>query len=198
MEKLMMDNPKMQKAQKRMNVFFDKVGEEQDKQDEEEKDKRRKLEGAASSSSGQLPLQAAGQLALQGAEKRKSDLSEGETKENNNEPPKKEPKVEDKQGTKRGPQEMENTEKPEEMEVEEVETNDEEDKHDDNSEVNEWDDKWVEGEYIDQKTGQPLDPALARAARLEEIAFMKKIGLYEEVPIEECWEKTGKAPTSTR
>ena len=78
------------------------------------------------------------------------------------------------------------------MEVEEVETNDEPDM------VSAWDDKWDEGEYVDQKTGNLLDPALAKAARLEEIAFMKKIGLYEEVPVEECWEKTGKAPTSTR
>ena len=139
------------------------------------------MEGAASSSSS-------GQQAPEGAEKRKSDLSEGEVKEEN-EPPKKELKVEETQGTKRGPEEMEEAEK---MEIEEVETNDED------GEVNEWDDKWIEGEYVDQKTGQQLDPALARAARLEEIEFMKKIGLYEEVPIEECWEKTGKAPTSTR
>ena len=27
---------------------------------------------------------------------------------------------------------------------------------------------------------------------------MKKIGLFDEVPLEECWEKTGKAPTSTK
>ena len=60
----------------------------------------------------------------------------------------------------------------EKMNIEEVETNDE-------VEMNEWDDKWNEGEYVDQKTGQSLDPKLAKAARLEEIAFMKKIGLYE-------------------
>jgi hypothetical protein len=67
------------------------------------------------------------------------------------------------------------------------ETNDEEDE-------NEWDD----GEYIDQKTGEYLDPELARRARLEEIQFMKKIGLFEEVPIEQCWEMTGKDPISTK
>ena len=27
---------------------------------------------------------------------------------------------------------------------------------------------------------------------------MKKIGLYDEVPLQECWDMTGKAPTSTR
>ena len=43
------------------------------------------------------------------------------------------------------------------MNVEEIETNDEENNHDD--EANAWDDKWSEGDYVDQKTGQPLDPA---------------------------------------
>ena len=58
------------------------------------------------------------------------------------------------------------------MNVEEVETNDQD--HDYNyDEANEWDDKWRDGDYVDQKTGQQLDPALARAARLEEISFMK-------------------------
>ena len=111
----MQDNPKMQKAQKRMNVFFEKIGEEQDKRDEEEREKRRKMEGAASGSGdGQLALQGGQQLALQGgqgAEKRKPDLSEG----GNSEPPQKGPKMEDPKGTKRGPEDMENEE---EMNVE--------------------------------------------------------------------------------
>ena len=83
------------------------------------------------------------------------------------------------------------------MNVEEVDTNDE-DHHYHYDEANEWDDKWCDGDYVDQKTGQQLDPALARAARLEEISFMKKIQLYEEVSIQECWERTGKSPISTR
>ena len=188
MEKLMKGNPKMQAAQKRMNEFFEKVAEAQDKKDakegEEAQGKRRKVEESASSSGAA------------GAEKRRPALSEGEEG-----PPRKEPKTEEKTGTKRGQEALEEPvvrmeveeEQVEKMAVEEVaETNDEPDA------VNEWDDKWDEGEYVDQKTGNLLDPALAKAARLEEIAFMKKIGLYEEVPVEECWEKTGKAPTSTR
>ena len=67
------------------------------------------------------------------------------------------------------------------------ETNDEEDE-------NAWDDC----EYVDQKTGEHLDPELARRARSEEIQFMKKISLFEEVPIEQCWEMIGKAPISTK
>ena len=209
MERLMRENPKMKKARKRMDDFFDKVGEQQDRRDQEERDKRQKVEGAgqlslqpgaaSSSSSGQLALPQAGQqqphgaaqLALPGAEKRKSLLSEGE-----NPPPPQRPKIEDKHGTKRGPEEMEELDK---MNIEEIETNDDENiQHDEDDEANEWDDKWEEGDYIDQKSGQPLDPALARAARLEEISFMRKIKLYDEVPIEECWERTGKGPTSTR
>ena len=49
----------------------------------------------------------------------------------------KEPKVEETQGTKRGPEEMQEAEQ---MKIQEVETNDE------NNEVSEWDDKWIEGD----------------------------------------------------
>ena len=54
------------------------------------------------------------------------------------------------------------------------------------------------GEYIDQKTGGELDPKLARKPRLEEIALMSKIGLHEEVSVQECWGETGKAPMSMK
>ena len=64
----------------------------------------------------------------------------------------------------------------------------------DELEINDWDD----GEYVDQKTGEDLDPELAKMARLEEIKFMKRIELYEEVPLEECWRKTGRPPISTK
>ena len=207
MEGLMKEHPKMRKAQKRMNDFLDKVGEEQQRRDDLEAAKKQKVEdsqqlalphagppqpppGAASSStSGQLALPA-GQLQLPqpGAEKRKSDLGEGGKEA----PPQKGPKVEDKKGTKRTPEEMEEVEK---MNVDKVDTNDEEEY---SHYYNEWDDKWGDGDYVDQRTGEPLDPALARAARLEEVSYMKKIGLYDEVPIQECWDMTGKGPTSTR
>ena len=64
----------------------------------------------------------------------------------------------------------------------------------DELEINDWDD----GEYVDQKTGEDLDPELAKMARLEEIKFMERIELYEEVPLEECWRKTGRPPISTK
>ena len=88
----MKENPKMKKAHKRRNEFFDKVADEQDTQDEEERDQKRKVKGAASSSNR-------GQLALRGAEKRRPALSDGEEIE----PTKKEPRIEDKKGMKRGP-----------------------------------------------------------------------------------------------
>ena len=57
MEKLMKQNPKMQKAHKRMNDFLDKVGDEQDRRDDEGRDKRSRAEEA----DHQLALPGAGQ-----------------------------------------------------------------------------------------------------------------------------------------
>ena len=65
----------------------------------------------------------------------------------------------------------------------------------DDEEEDEWQE---EEEHTDQRTGKHLDPELVRSARLEEIKFMEKIGLYEEATIEQCWEMTGKSPISTK
>jgi hypothetical protein len=43
----------------------------------------------------------------------------------------------------------------------------------------------------DSRTGEVLDPDLVHEARKEEIAYMKSIGLYTKVSLQECWEKTG-------
>eukprot|EP00974_Lingulodinium_polyedra_P127028 11200568-Lingulodinium_polyedra.AAC.1 len=48
--------------------------------------------------------------------------------------------------------------------------------------------------YWDQLTGEPLPPALARAARMEEIGFMQDWKVWEEVPASLSWQVTGKAP----
>jgi hypothetical protein len=53
-------------------------------------------------------------------------------------------------------------------------------------------------ETCDTKTGDVLDPTLVREARREEIEYMRSIGLYTKVSISECWEKTGKAPITTK
>ena len=52
--------------------------------------------------------------------------------------------------------------------------------------------------YCDERTGKSLDPNKVREARAEEIEFIKNIPLYVEVDINECWEKTGKQPVSTK
>ena len=57
---------------------------------------------------------------------------------------------------------------------------------------------WDDGEYVDERTGEELDPRLVRQAESEEIAFLKRIGLRVEVEAAECWANTGKAPISTK
>ena len=43
-----------------------------------------------------------------------------------------------------------------------------------------------------------MDPAKLRAARIEELSFMRKIGVWEEVDRAECEKRTGRGPTSVR
>ena len=57
---------------------------------------------------------------------------------------------------------------------------------------------WDDGLYFDERTGEALDPNLVRTAESEEIAFLKRIDLYVETDVAECWAKTGKAPISTK
>ena len=55
-----------------------------------------------------------------------------------------------------------------------------------------------EEEFHDNRSGEYLDPELVAKARSEEVKFMAKIGLYQEVDIAECLEITGRPPISTR
>ena len=57
-----------------------------------------------------------------------------------------------------------------------------------------------EQEYIawDDVKGGMLNARDVKAARNEEVGYMKKRGIWVERPIEECWKKTGKAPVSVR
>lgn len=50
----------------------------------------------------------------------------------------------------------------------------------------------------DDVTGEHLDAKAVRAARREEMSFIKGIPLYEEADVAECWRRTGKAPVSTK
>ena len=50
----------------------------------------------------------------------------------------------------------------------------------------------------DDLAGNELNPKNVKAARKGEMEFVKKIQVYEERTIEECWHKTGKRPIPTR
>jgi hypothetical protein len=51
---------------------------------------------------------------------------------------------------------------------------------------------------FDERSGEELPWELVEAAAREEVAYMKKLGLYDIVPIEECIANTGKMPISTK
>ena len=52
--------------------------------------------------------------------------------------------------------------------------------------------------YIDQNTGLALDPESVRRAREDELAEVDKHGVWEKVPVSQCWEATGKKPIGVR
>jgi len=64
--------------------------------------------------------------------------------------------------------------------------------------------EWILGninqitEAWDDITGKELDPTGVRKAREEEINEYKQHGVYEKGPIEQCWERTDKAPIPVR
>ena len=47
-------------------------------------------------------------------------------------------------------------------------------------------------------SGAALDPSAVKVARAEEIDYVRKIGLYTKVSIDECYQKNGKAPIIVR
>ena len=50
----------------------------------------------------------------------------------------------------------------------------------------------------DDVTGAELDANMVKSARQDEISYIRKMGLYREVPISDCWEDTGKGPIKVR
>lgn len=46
----------------------------------------------------------------------------------------------------------------------------------------------------DDVTGVELDLDKVRFARQEEVAYIRKMGLYNKVPREECWKTSAKSP----
>ena len=52
--------------------------------------------------------------------------------------------------------------------------------------------------YYDASSGELMIKELVEAARKVEMETYKKHGVYEKVPIEECWTETGKAPIGVK
>ena len=52
--------------------------------------------------------------------------------------------------------------------------------------------------FYDNLSGARLDPEGVKNAREEEMAEVHKHGVYVKVPVDECYEKTGKAPIRAR
>lgn len=50
----------------------------------------------------------------------------------------------------------------------------------------------------DDVSGAPLGPDQVCRARMEEVEFIRNMGLYTKVLIDECWRNTGKGPISTK
>ena len=50
----------------------------------------------------------------------------------------------------------------------------------------------------DDVRGGELKIEDVQKARREEVEYMERRGLWERVPVEECWRRTGKAPIGTR
>lgn len=48
--------------------------------------------------------------------------------------------------------------------------------------------------FYDDVTGEVLDFEMAARAREDEVDQFRKHGVYHKVPMQECYEKTGKAP----
>jgi hypothetical protein len=53
-------------------------------------------------------------------------------------------------------------------------------------------------QYWDENTGEKLPPELVAASRGEELEFMAGWQVWDEVPISECLQRTGKKPIGTR
>ena len=53
-------------------------------------------------------------------------------------------------------------------------------------------------EFYDNLSGEWLDPGMVREARKTEMEEVEKHGVYEKVPLEECYKETGKPPIGTR
>ena len=59
-------------------------------------------------------------------------------------------------------------------------------------------DDYSYAEFFDEISGEALPPELVRAARKEELEYVKQMNVYTEVPVEECIRSTGRKPISVK
>ena len=50
----------------------------------------------------------------------------------------------------------------------------------------------------DDVSGAELDPGKVRKARAEEVEYVRKMRLYEKVPVTQCYQRIGKPPITVR
>ena len=55
-----------------------------------------------------------------------------------------------------------------------------------------------QAQFVDSISGEALDTNMVQAARQEEIEFVRRMHLYDKIPIQECWEYTGRKPVGVR
>ena len=53
-------------------------------------------------------------------------------------------------------------------------------------------------EYYDDVTGKLLNKELVLKARIQQLGEVKKFDVYHKVPIQQCWNETGKNPIAVR
>ena len=58
--------------------------------------------------------------------------------------------------------------------------------------------EYEEDVYYDAISGEPMIKELVEAARKIEMETFRKHGVYEKVPIEECWKEVGAAPVGVK
>ena len=211
MEEALRDEPRMREAQERQNEFISKAIE---KQEEERKNKAAAEEpprGAVpvvggSSGSGQSPedrkrsLEEDARLAIELSAKQ-SRVQEPAAAEGM--------KVEQRRGEKRRGDELDDRERGDEGQRRgEKRRGDELDDRERGDEgvgavlpdcgEQEFDEDYEEVDTYDEKSGELLDPVLVRKARAEEVEFMGRIQLFKEASTQECWDRTGRPPISTK
>lgn len=54
------------------------------------------------------------------------------------------------------------------------------------------------GEFLDDRSGKPLDSTKVREAREEELRELERRGVYEVVDVDECWRVKNKPPIKVR